>query len=178
MTSIAVARARPIAPAAFAAAAAALIVFQQAFRGWEASWGAQLFGLLTPTTADPADAVLYFGLGERGGYGLRITAECSSAFLIAPVALVAAGVLLSRRVPVRTVVLAFVPAAALLAIGNQVRVGVIAWLIDGFGFEDGYRWGHTILGSLVSIVFIAIALVLFFWIVSRSSRAERERAEA
>jgi exosortase/archaeosortase family protein len=116
-----------------------------------------------------------FGFGRPGAFGLEITPECSSAFLIAPIAIVA-GALASRpRLPLTRILGAFLVAAGLLAIGNQVRVGLIAWLIETFGLRESYRWGHTIIGSLVSILFVAGALCVFAWIVVRGRDADADR---
>jgi exosortase/archaeosortase family protein len=151
---------------ALAVAAVLLLIFQATFRGWEATWGAHLFGLFTPTTADAHDAVVYFGLGRLSGFGLRITAECSSAFLIAPVALVAAVIARQRRVPIARILGALGVTALLLVVGNLIRVGVIAVLMRRLGFDEGYGIGHTVAGTLVSVAFIAAAIALFVWITS------------
>jgi exosortase/archaeosortase family protein len=143
-----------------------LLVFQETFRGWEATWGAGLYGLFTRTTADAPDAVVYFGLGRLSGFGLRITAECSAAFLIAPVALVAAIIARQQRVPLSRVLGALGVTALLLVVGNLIRVGVIALLIRRLGFDEGYGIGHTVAGTLVSVAFIASAIALFVWITS------------
>jgi exosortase/archaeosortase family protein len=157
---------RELTAIALAAAAVLLLVFQATFRGWEASWGAALYGVLTPTAADGRDAVVYFGLGRLGGFGLRITAECSAAFLIAPVALVAAVIARQKRVPLGRVLGALGLTALLLVFGNLIRVGVIALLIKQLGLDEGYGIGHTVAGTLVSVAFIASAIALFVWITA------------
>lgn len=156
-------------------AAVGLLLFQSAYRGFEASVAERLFGLFTTTSANGGDPVVFFGFGRPGAFGLEITPECSSAFLIAPIALVA-GALASRpRLPLLRIILAFLLAAGLLAVGNQVRVGLIAGLIEIFGLQESYRWGHTIVGSLVSILFVAGALCLFVGIVVRGRSADADR---
>lgn len=60
--------------------------------------------------------------------------------------------------------------AVMLVVCNQLRVGMIAGLVQVFGLQGGYRWGHLILGSLLSILFLAGSLVLIVWILA-SGRA-------
>jgi len=52
---------------------------------------------------------------------------------------------------------------------NQLRIFMIFWLIGGLGTDEGYYWGHTLLGSLVSVFGGAASLVLFVWLATRRS---------
>ena len=54
----------------------------------------------------------------------------------------------------------------MLVTGNLLRIGVIAIAVRLGGLGTGYQIGHLILGSLVSIVCIAISLALLTAIVS------------
>lgn len=56
--------------------------------------------------------------------------------------------------------------ALLLVIANQLRVAMIAGLINGYGLEQGYQWGHLVLGSLLSIAFIGLSAVLLIYVVA------------
>lgn len=148
------------------AAAAGLLVFQHYYRHVEAVLAAAMFGVGTPTLASPGNSIVYFGLGRPHAFGLDITPECSSGLLLAPLAVVGAGLLWRRRIRVSRVVTAMAVVGVLLVLGNQLRVGLIAWLIEVLGIKTGYEWGHVLAGSLVSIVFIAGGLGLLVWIVS------------
>ncbi|GAB3708145.1 hypothetical protein GCM10027598_12100 [Amycolatopsis oliviviridis] len=66
--------------------------------------------------------------------------------------------------------------AAVVILVNQMRVLAIVGLVNVMGIDEGYYWGHTLLGSMVSVLGGAIALVLFVWLSTRKPRAEREAA--
>lgn len=132
----------------------------------EAVGAAWLFGWGTPTLAASRAPIVYFGLGRPDAFGLEITPECSSTLLIAPVFLIGGAVLWGRRVTPRRVLGAVLTAAVLLAAGNQLRIGLIAFLISRLGFHTGYEWGHLVLGTLVSIVFIGASLTLLVTVLS------------
>ena len=55
--------------------------------------------------------------------------------------------------------------AGLALIGvNQLRLLTLVGLVNWLGSDRGYYWGHTLLGSMVSVFGGAIALVLFVWL--------------
>ncbi|HEY2689538.1 MAG TPA: hypothetical protein VGJ50_13930, partial [Streptosporangiaceae bacterium] len=60
-------------------------------------------------------------------------------------------------------------AAAVMVAGNMLRIGVIALAIRVDGIGTGYQVGHLVLGSLVSIVCIALALALLTLILTSRS---------
>lgn len=66
-------------------AAVALVVFQQGYRNLEAVLASHLFaGGDIRTWAGGDSPIVVFRLGETRAFGLEITPECTSAFLIAP----------------------------------------------------------------------------------------------
>jgi len=151
--------------------AIALVVFQAQYRYLEALLAAQVYrggGVETFTT--PGRAVVVFRLNDVRTYGLEISPECSSGFLIVPFVLIGAAMLLRRRVKPWRVVVGVAMVGVLMVAANQLRVGLIAGLIDAFGIEDGYQWGHLILGSLLSILFLGISGALLLWFVSSGRR--------
>jgi exosortase/archaeosortase family protein len=152
-----------------------LVVFQQDFRNLEATLAAKLLGIGgTPVFAAPGTAIVWFGLGQRGAYGLEISPECSAAFLIAPFTFIGSAMLWRRRLSTSRVAVGVVLTAVLLMLGNQMRVGLIAYLIQVLGLKTGYEWGHLILGSLLSIVFIAGSMAMLIWVVSSGRLSSRE----
>lgn len=156
----------------------ALIVFQKEYRHLEAELAAQLFGNGgVQTYAVPDAGVVIFTLSNHKVFGLEISPECSSAFLIAPFTAIGAAMLWRRRLHPGRVGLGVALAALLLVLCNQLRVALIASLIDQFGLREGYKWGHLVLGSLLSILFIAGSLALLLWIVV-SGRSDPGLAEA
>lgn len=156
----------------------ALIVFQKEYRHLEAVLAAELFSNGgVQTYAVPDTGTVIFRLANQKVFGLEISPECSSAFLIVPFTAIGAAMLWRRRLHPGRVGLGVALSALLLVLCNQLRVGMIASLIDQFGLQDGYRWGHLVLGSLLSIVFIAASLALLLWIVV-SGRSHSGMAEA
>jgi exosortase/archaeosortase family protein len=154
-----------ILPLALGGVLAALFLLQTWFRAGEATLASQFVAALahTRTRAVPGQAVLYFGLGTPDALGLRITPECTSAFLIAPLVAVAA-VMVRLRPGVRGRVLGALGIGTLLLIlTNQLRITVVVWLVQWLGPDTGYYWGHTMLGSTVSVVGGAGSLAVFVW---------------
>jgi exosortase/archaeosortase family protein len=153
-----------------------LVARQYELRNLEARAAATVFRLGTPTLAASHAPIVYFGLGGTSAFGLTITPECSSTLLVAPVLLLGAALLWSRRMTVGRVLAAISVTAVILVAGNQLRIGLIAYLISLMGFRTGYEWGHLVFGSLVSIVFIGFSLILFVMIVMGGRRADGQPA--
>ncbi|GGS43381.1 exosortase P [Actinokineospora fastidiosa] len=114
---------------------------------------------------------IYFGLGSDTAFGLRMSPECTSAFLVLPLLVVGAVMIALRPAITRRVVVALAVAAAAVIAVNQLRVLTLVGLIDWLGTDRGYHWGHTLLGSMVSVIGGAAALVLFVWLSTRRARS-------
>ncbi|SDG23537.1 exosortase/archaeosortase family protein [Lentzea fradiae] len=115
----------------------------------------------------PGRQTVYFGLGSDTPLGLRMTPECTSAFLVLPLVVVGA-VMIALRPRVQSRVLAALGVAALaVVVVNQLRVLTLAGLVRWLGVDTGYHWGHTLLGSMVSVLGGAAALVTFVWLATR-----------
>lgn len=142
-----------------------LFVLQGWFRAGEAALSSQVVAALahTRTSAVPGQAVLYFGLGSGDALGLKITPECTSAFLIAPLVAVAAVMVRLRPAITRRVLGALALGTVLLVLTNQLRITVVVWLVQWLGVDTGYYWGHTLMGSAVSVVGGAVSLAAFVW---------------
>lgn len=162
----------PYAPAALLLGLAlSLVVFQAEYRHFEAVIASYLFsGGGIETFVWVERAVVVFRLNDIKTFGLEITPECSSGFLIIPFLLIGAAMLLRRRVHPGRVAFCVVLVTVLMIAANQLRIGLIAGLIDAYGIEDGYQWGHLILGSLLSILFLAVSGALMLWIVASGRR--------
>ena len=145
-------RGRIIAIVLLAATALSLMIFQYQFRHLEADAAARLYGVITPTLAASRAPIVWFGLA--------ITPDCSSALLIAPLCGLGMALMVPRRLPVRRVAKALAVAAAVMVAGNLLRIGVIAMAIHMGGIGTGYQVGHLVLGSLISVVCIALGLAL------------------
>lgn len=145
--------------------AAALMGFEYQFRHLEAYTAAHLFAVLAPTMAASSAPILWFGLGAPGAFGLVITPDCSSVLLVAPLCVLGIALLIPRKLAVDRVMKALAVAALILVAGNVIRIGVIVLAIRVAGIGTGYQVGHLVLGSLVSIVCIAMSLTLLTVII-------------
>lgn len=146
----------------------ALFVFHRQYRGLESMLASQVVAALahTHTSALPARAVVYFDLGSKDALGLQITPECTSAFLVAPLLVVAIVMVRLRPYIARRVLTALGLASVMLVATNQLRIAMVVWLVQWLGTDRGYYWGHTLLGSAVSVVGGAVSLATFVWYVS------------
>jgi hypothetical protein len=155
-------------------------VFEYPFRHLEADAAAGLLGVLTPTFAASKAPIIWFGLGRPGAFGLVITPDCSSGLLLVPLCLLGIGLLIPRRMRTGRVAVGLGGAAALLVGGNMARIGIIAVAVRIAGLGPGYQVGHLIVGSIVSIMCIAAALIFLVWTITapgrRRGRARLSRA--
>jgi exosortase/archaeosortase family protein len=156
------------------AGAAALIVWQRAYRTGEMILAGGVIRLFSPDGVYVAAQrqSVYFGLGSDTPFGLRMSPECTSAFLLLPLVLVSAVMTVLRPQIARRVLGALGAAAVALILINQLRVLLLVGLIDWFGTDQGYYLGHTLFGSLVSVIGGAAALVMFVWLATRPPRPE------
>lgn len=172
--------ARPALPhrfliAALIAVAAALVVAHRAYQTVEIGLAGLLLHLFTSSGVYVAAdrQTVYFGLGSASPLGLTMTPECTSAFLLVPL-VAASAVLVALRPAIAGRVLGSLGVAALiLVVVNQLRIMTLAGLVGRLGTDRGYYWGHTMIGSLVSVFGGAVALVLFVWLATRRPRARR-----
>lgn len=155
-------------------AAAALIVWQRAYRTVEMMLAGGLIRLFTSDGVYVAAQrqSVYFGLGSDRPFGLRMTPECTSAFLLLPLLLVGAVMIVLRPRVTRQVLFALGVSAVVLILVNQLRLLMLVGLINWLGTDRGYYLGHTMFGSLISVIGGAAALVLFVWLATRSREKE------
>jgi exosortase/archaeosortase family protein len=158
---------RVIAIGVLAAIALLLVAFQYQFRSFEAEVGAHLYGVIMPTLAASSAPIIWFGLGTSHAFGLLITPDCSSSLLLAPLCVLGIALMIPRRLPVRRVTKALAVAAAVMVTGNMVRIGVIALAIRMDGVSNGYRIGHLVVGSAITIVCVVLGLGLLARILTR-----------
>ncbi|NUT43681.1 MAG: exosortase P [Thermoactinospora sp.] len=143
-------------------------------RGWEAMLARTLVGLgaSTDTGVNPLMAIVSFNLETGSPVGLQITPECTSAFLALPLLIVTAAIVWLRRRVTVWPLLALVVAVTLMFATNQVRILTVVVLIKGMGYESGYYWGHTMIGSIVSVIGIGLSLAAYAYLVIRRSAGD------
>jgi exosortase/archaeosortase family protein len=162
------------------ALAVGLVLGHTAYQTAEISLAGLLLHLFTSSGVYVAagQQTVYFGLGSANPLGLTMTPECTSAFLLVPLIVVGA-VLVALRPGIARRVMASLGVAALVLIAvNQLRILTLAGLVGWLGTNNGYYWGHTMVGSLVSVFGGAIALVLFVWLATKRPRAARQAEQA
>jgi exosortase/archaeosortase family protein len=167
---------RVLAAGVLCGIALSLLIYQYQFRHLEAVAAAHVYRLFTPVLAASRAPIMWFGLGTAAAYGLEITPDCSSALLIVPLCGLGLLLLIPRRLAVSRIARALTVAAAVLVAGNLLRIGVIAISVRLGGLGMGYQVGHLILGSIVSIVGIAISLTLLTVILVRGRGRRPGRA--
>jgi exosortase/archaeosortase family protein len=151
-------------------AAAALVVWHRAYRTVEMLLAGGLIRLFTSDGVYVAAArqTVYFGLGGDRPFGLRMSPECTSAFLLLPLLVVGTVMIVLRPHIARQVVGALGIALVVLVVVNQLRLLMLVGLVNWLGSDRGYYLGHTMFGSFISVFGGAAALVLFVWLATRS----------
>jgi exosortase/archaeosortase family protein len=132
-------------------------------RGWEALLSSEIVSLVTGTRTgvNPFLAIVSFPQPSGPRTGLQITPECTSAFLVLPLLIVTGLVTWLRKRLTFWPIAGLAVTTALLFATNQVRILAVVLLIRGMGFDEGYYWGHTMIGSLISVFGIGISLVIY-----------------
>ncbi|WP_424184652.1 exosortase P [Actinokineospora sp. G85] len=157
------------------AVAALLVVANKAYRTAEMAVASGVLRVISSSGVylSAERQAVYFGLGTDRPFGLRMSPECTSAFLVLPLVVIAA-VMVALRPRIATRVLGALAVAALAVIAvNQLRILGLVGLIDWLGTDRGYYWGHTLLGSVVSVVGGAVALILFAYLSTRKPKGQR-----
>ncbi|MDQ3404224.1 MAG: exosortase P [Actinomycetota bacterium] len=158
-----------------AALALALIFGNRTYRTAEMALASGILRLVTSSGVHlaPSRQTVYFGLGGDRPFGLQMSPECTSAFLVLPLLVVGAIMIALRPRIAGRVLGALAIATVAVIVVNQLRILTLVGLIDWLGTDRGYHWGHTLLGSMVSVIGGAAALVLFVWLSTRKPKAER-----
>ncbi|NUT94292.1 MAG: exosortase P [Saccharothrix sp.] len=159
---------------ALVVAAAGLVLLHRAYRTAEIALSGLVLNALGGVLGSgdgvvvvAARQTVYFGLGSDTPLGLRMTPECTSAFLVLPLLLVGAVMIALRPRITRKVLTALAVATAAVVVVNQLRVLTLVGLVEALGVDTGYYWGHTLLGSMVSVFGGAAALVAFVRLATR-----------
>jgi len=164
-----------VALVAPAAAGAVVVLGERLYRELEVRLAGAILNVITTSgvyVAGDRESV-YFGLSGAAPFGLRMTPECSSAFLLLPLLVVTMAMVYFRPANARRLFFSLGISALVVILMNQLRILTIVGLVHWFGTDEGYYWGHTLLGSMVSVFGGAVSLVLFVWL---STRKKAERA--
>jgi exosortase/archaeosortase family protein len=151
-------------------AALALVVFAFQVREVEARLGAFMAQIVTghPAAAIPGADFFYVLEQTTHTFGLTVTSECTSSYLIAPVLFIGGLMALGRRVQLKRVLLGVGLAAVVLFGLNLFRITMIAWATANYG-SNGFTWSHEVLGSGITVLGYVLALTLLVGVARKSS---------
>lgn len=143
-------------------------------RGQEAVVAGQISGAVTGggSAVNRSTATFFYALGTPLAGGIRVTPECSTAYIVGPVLVLLGLLALSRRLQIRSVVAAAFASLTFLMVTNTARITFIAWAVYRFGRERGYWWSHLVIGSAFSVATIGIAFALLIRIAFSGSGAQ------
>jgi exosortase/archaeosortase family protein len=142
-----------------------LIVFQSQVRHLEADGAAYLCNLVTPTAAPRDAAVVRFGAGRPGAFSLVITADCSSVLFLAPLCGLGMILIAPDQREMRRVGTALVAVSIVMITANLLRIGIVALVVRMHGVAAGYRASSLLLGSVISVVCVALSLALLTFLL-------------
>ncbi|MEZ5138342.1 MAG: exosortase/archaeosortase family protein [Acidimicrobiales bacterium] len=139
-----------------------LVVDAEAVRTVEATSSASVVGALTSseTYRAPGTSSFYWLMGTSEARGLRITSECSVAYVLGPLLAMCGLLSLLRRLPARRMVAAAAAGAALIACVNLLRISMVAVAVTRFPSDQAMWWWHVVIGSLVSLAGVGVGLAL------------------
>jgi exosortase/archaeosortase family protein len=143
------------------------------FRIFEAWLSGHVIRLVTSVQAGavPGAPMVWFTSGSRS-LSMFITPECTVATLIIPF-LVGTALIIWHQCRLARPAAALAIAAILLVAVNQLRLLTIAGLVLALGDSSGFYWGHTIVGSLITV--FGVAFVFCSYILIAAGRREARR---
>lgn len=158
------------------ALAVLLVVRETWYRGVEAAVAGDTIKdwLGYPVLIARARQTVFFafhGTGAAHMLGLEVTLGCSSDLLLIPI-LLTTGILLcvGPASPLR-VLAAAAMAAAIVVLINMLRLVMIAALVSSWGVPAGFGWGHTLFGSVLTLLGMFAALAAFVLVLGRARGA-------
>jgi exosortase/archaeosortase family protein len=168
-----------LAAAVLIGAGASVLATIGRFRELETAISAAIAGLITGTkTTELLSAhSFYWALGTPRAFGLIIQSDCSSSWLVGPLLVIAGLLAMARRFRAGRVMTAAVLAVVLLFTTNLLRIAIIVWATNRYGYQHGFWWSHVVVGSLFTVVgsLAALAVLLRVSVGGRSGLADGPR---
>jgi exosortase/archaeosortase family protein len=148
-------------------------------RAFEAGLASRVIALVTsrPTGSVPQTPTFWFTIGPHHEMGLEITQACTVVLMMTPF-LIATAFLVWRRTSVIRPVVACLVAVVMLLVVNQLRILTIIMFVLHMGYGGGFYWGHTLIGSMITIVGGSLTLVVYLLIAIRRGTPRRRRLSA
>jgi exosortase/archaeosortase family protein len=148
-------------------------------RGFEAALASHVVAFATSMPAGPIPhtPTFWFTVAPHHEMGLQITPACTVVLMMTPF-LIATAFLVWRRSSTARPLVACAIAIAMLLVVNQLRILAIILFVLHMGFNGGFYWGHTLLGSLITIFGGSATLVMYVLIAVRRGTPGRVRQSA
>jgi exosortase/archaeosortase family protein len=145
-------------------------------RGFEALLASHVITFFTASPAGPIPQTptFWFTLSPHHEMGLQITPACTVVLMMTPFLVATAGLVWRRSSAVRPIVACAIAIAMLLVV-NQLRILTIILFVLKLGFNGGFYWGHTLVGSLITIIGGSATLVVYTLIAVRRGSPARGR---
>lgn len=157
---------------AFTVGAAMLLLFEDAFRALEASLSAHVASPFVSQPAWSSRDYFYIWISDERLIGFHVTPECSATILLAPLIILAGGLLAGTRVRwIRTLTGTAVMIAVVLAV-NVLRIALIGVFSKQWGMDTGYPIAHTFIGSAIAIIGFALGLAALLLIIGVRPRGK------
>jgi len=147
-----------------------------ALRGVEAAVASHVVALVTsmPAGPIPQTPTFWFTVAPHHEMGLEITSACTAVLMMTPF-LIATAFLVWRRSSALRPLMACMVALAMLMVVNQLRILTIILFVLKMGFGGGFYWGHTLVGSLITVLGGAATLVVYALIAIKRGTPGRGR---
>jgi exosortase/archaeosortase family protein len=177
---------RWVVPVILIGAGALVLTTIGRFRELETALSRGIAQLITGTrTTDLLSAhVFYWALGTPRAFGLVIQSDCSSSWLVGPLLVIAGLLATARRLRAGRVMAGAVLAVGVMFASNLVRIALIVWATNRYGYQHGFWWSHVIVGSLFTVVGSLAALTILLKVSlgggpgTIEARREREVSDA
>jgi hypothetical protein len=111
-------------------------------------------------------SMAWFSVSNQLRVGLIVTSECTIALLIIPFLIATAALIWQQLMLVRPLAGLGVAVVMLFAM-NQIRLLQILGFVKKMGLNSGFYWGHTMVGSIITVVGLAVTLLAFAMIAVR-----------
>jgi exosortase/archaeosortase family protein len=143
-------------------------------RALEAALASRVVTLATGRAAGPVPATptFWYTVAPHHEMALEITQACTVVLMTTPF-LIATAFLVWRRSSALRPLLACAVAIVMLMVVNQLRILTIIMFVLHLGFGGGFYWGHTLIGSLITIIGGSVTLVAYVMIAIRRGSPAR-----
>lgn len=150
-----------------------------ALRGFEAALASHVIAWVTSRPAGPMTGTpaFWFTIGPGREMALEISQACTVVLMTTPF-LVATALMVWRKSSALRPVLACAVAMLMLLVVNQLRILTIIMFVRHMGYGGGFYWGHTLVGSMITIVGGSLTLIVYVLIAVRRGTPGRGRRSA